>query len=89
LTSTLSAWNYPSPNFGALVLSLGVLVAMVGIMTGLASRGCAVVLLLVLNLNISVQDFDWISGVALVSTIGVLMLGSGHGFYQSEKRESC
>ena len=88
LTSTLSAWNYPLPNFGVLVLGLGVLVAVVGIMTGLASRGCAVVLLLVLNLNISVQGFDWISGVALVSTIGVLMLGSGHGFYQSAKRES-
>lgn len=87
LASTLSVWNYPSPNFGALVLGLGVLVAVVGIMTGLASRGCAVVLLLVLNLNISTQEFDWINGVALVSTVGVLMLGSGHSFYRSGKSE--
>ena len=87
LASALSVWNYPSPSFGALVLVLGVLVAVVGIMTGLASRGCAVVLLLVLSLNSSAQEFDWISGVALVSNLGVLILGSGHGFYRSEKRE--
>ena len=87
LASTLSVWHYPSPNVGALVLGLGVLIAIVGIMTGLASRGCAVVLLLVLNLNISAQEFDWINGVALVSTVGVLMLGSGPGFYRSGKSE--